>query len=329
MSFCLPVFGEQCDRRKNHMNRRYEIILNPIAGKGYAPKKIPLINEFMQSIDFDYEITLTKDVGHATELAKEFAKKADTIVVAAGGDGTCNEVINGLMLAKADNPDLQPVFGVLPIGRGNDFAFGASIPADLTNSLQLLVQGEDFPMDVGLIKGGDYPEGRFFGNGIGVGFDTIVGLEAAKMKHIHGAFAYLIGALKTLILYPPAPEVEITYNDISMQINPALVSIMNGQRMGGTFFMAPNASNSDGVLNLCFTQQGSRRELLKTMMHYVKGTQQTLPNTTTAQSSVFTLKALSGSLAVHADGETICEAGKDIEVSCLPHAIRIICDKKL
>jgi diacylglycerol kinase family enzyme len=131
-----------------------------------------------------------------------------------------------------------------------------------------------------------------------------------------------------LILYPPAPEVELTYNDITKIINPALVSIMNGQRMGGTFFMAPNANNSDGVLNLCFTQQGTRRALLKAMGYYIKGTQHTLPNTTTAQSAAFTLKAISGSLAVHADGETICEEGRYIEITCLPHAIKIICEKK-
>jgi diacylglycerol kinase family enzyme len=75
---------------------------------------------------------------------------------------------------------------------------------------------------------------------------------------------------------------------------------------------------------MCLTKQGSRRELLKTMMHYIKGTQHKLENTTTAQSAAFTLKALSGSLAVHADGETICVDGKELEISCIPSALKII-----
>jgi diacylglycerol kinase family enzyme len=179
-------------------------------------------------------------------------------------------------------------------------------------------------MDIGLIKGGNFPEGRYFGNGIGVGFDTIVGLEAAKLKHVHGAAAYFLGALKTLIMYPAAPDLELTYNDITYDVSPALISIMNGKRMGGTFFMAPNASNNDGVLNLCLTTQGSRRELLRTMLHYMKGTQHNLENTTTAQSSYFRISAVNGSMAVHADGETICEKGKDLEISCLPHALGIV-----
>ena len=308
------------------MNKKFFIILNPAAGKGHAVKNIPTIQEFFEKHDLQYEIHLTERPGHAIQLAGEFCNQPGTAVIAAGGDGTCNEVINGLMLTRINEPKMkiEPVFGVLPIGRGNDFAYGAGVPATLKESLNALIHCKPVYMDVGLIIGGDYPKGRYFGNGIGVGFDTIVGLEAAKMKHIHGASAYFIGALKTLILYPPAPDIELTYNDVTSNVSPALVSIMNGKRMGGTFFMAPNASNNDGVLNMCLTRQGNRRELLKTMIHYIKGTQHNLENTTTAQNAAFKLKALSGSLAAHADGETICIDGKELEISCIPKALKII-----
>lgn len=305
---------------------KFEIILNPVAGKGYAPKHIPVINKFLEENHCDYEIHLTHYPGHAITLAHDFAVKDNTAVIAAGGDGTCNEVINGLMQAKS-NLTPKPLMGVLPIGRGNDFAFGAHIPDRLISSLLVLISGHSQPLDVGVVYGGDYPEGRYFGNGIGVGFDTLVGLEAARMKHIHGAAAYALGALKTLIKYPLAPEIELKFDDTKMQITPALVSIMNGNRMGGTFLMSPEANNNDGILNLCLTKQGSRRELLKTMLHYTKGTQQSLKNTTTLQSPSFSLQAQSGHLAVHADGETICEAGSAIEVKCIPSAINIICKK--
>ncbi|MCF7794222.1 MAG: diacylglycerol kinase family lipid kinase [Candidatus Cloacimonetes bacterium] len=306
---------------------KFEIILNPVAGKDYAPKHIPVINKFLEENNCKYEIHLTHQPGHAINLAQDFARKENTAVIAAGGDGTCNEVINGLMLAK-EELDHLPLFGVLPIGRGNDFAYGAHIPDKLAESLNVLISGHSQKMDVGLIAGGDFPQGRYFGNGIGVGFDTLVGLEAAKMKHIHGAAGYAIGAIKVLIKYPPAPEVELKFDDTILQINPALVSIMNGNRMGGTFFMSPEANNNDGILNLCMTKQGNRRELLKAMLHYTKGTQQSLENTTTLQSPSFSLEAKSGHLAVHADGETICQAGKKIDVKCIPSAINIICKKR-
>jgi len=302
--------------------KQYSIIFNPTAGKGTAPKHIPVINEFLQKHNINYQIHLTKSIGHASELAYELALK-ENIIISAGGDGTANEVINGLMKAKKEI-EVIPIFSVLPIGTGNDFAYGAHVPPTLQESMQAIIEDKTYFLDIGIVQGGDYPDGRYFGNGIGVGFDTIVGLEAAKLKHIRGALGYVIAALKTLIIYPPAPEVELKYDDTILEINPALVSIMNGNRMGGTFFMSPEANNCDGIFNLCMTEQGKRRKLLKAMMHYMKGTQSTLSDTTTLQSPEFHLKALHGELAVHADGETICEAGNEIHVKCIPSALKII-----
>lgn len=304
--------------------KHFSVIFNPTAGKGNALKKLPIIKKFLKDNNLKYEIHTTENIGHAITLAEELCKNPKTAVIAAGGDGTINEVINGLMLAKNNEPKLSPVFGVLAIGRGNDFAFGAGVPASLEDCLKALTKVNIQPMDVGLIKGGDYPNGRYFGNGIGVGFDTIVGLEAAKMKHIHGAAGYMIGALKTLITYPAAPEIEMKINGKLGVYTPALVSIMNGRRMGGTFFMAPDGKNNDGLLNLCMTQQGTRRKLLQTMFHYTKGTQDQLDNTKTALISSITLKALKGGMAVHADGETICEKGKLLKITCIPNALNII-----
>ncbi len=304
--------------------KHLSVIFNPTAGKGNAIKKLPIIKQFLEDNNINYEIHTTKEIGHAIVLAEELSKDPETAIIAAGGDGTINEIINGLMHAKDKKPELTLIFGVLAIGRGNDFAYGAGVPASLEDCLKALVEGDIQSMDIGLIKGGDYPAGRYFGNGIGVGFDTIVGLEAAKMKHIHGAAGYMIGALKTLITYPAAPEIEMEINGQKGVYTPALVSIMNGSRMGGTFFMAPDGKNNDGLLNLCMTQQGTRRKLLQTMFHYTKGTQDTLDNTKTALISSITLKAINGEMAVHADGETICEKGKILEISCIPNALNII-----
>ena len=98
------------------------------------------------------------------------------MVVAAGGDGTLNEVLNGLMCASTSQDD-RPALGTIPIGRDNDFSFGMDVPHDIEAVCQLLASGECRPIDVGLVKGGDYPEGRYFGNGVGIGFDAVVGFE--------------------------------------------------------------------------------------------------------------------------------------------------------
>jgi diacylglycerol kinase family enzyme len=222
------------------------------------------------------------------------------------------------MLSK--NP---PVLGILAIGRGNDFAFGAGIPSDLSGCVDLLADAEPKPLDIGRVVGGDYPAGRYFGNGIGIGFDTIVGLEAARMKRIHGFMAYVLGALKTLAVYPEAPAVRLSFNETVIERKSHQISIMNGKRMGGTFFMAPWAIDDDGLLDLCMADRMTRRQMIGLMIRYTKGTQEDHPLVTTARAPRYEIEATEGGLVVHADGETICINGSSISVECIPHALRI------
>ena len=304
--------------------KRYIVILNPVAGKGHAETRIPEIEAFFFEHKLPYEIILTERPGHAITLAEKYALMDDTIIVAAGGDGTCNEIINGLMHASKIIEDKIPAFGVLAIGRGNDFAYSADIPVGLGEDLMRIKDGTPVPMDVGEVKGGDYPDGRYFGNGLGIGFDAIVGFEAAKMNNVHGEMAYTLGALKTLIKYPVAPDLDINYGKKTVSISPALISVMNGRRLGGAFFMAPKGKMDDGLFDICMTKQGTRRKLLGAMIAYTKGAQGEREDTITARTEHIKVEALSGTLAVHADGETICEAGKRLDIINHKHALLII-----
>ena len=95
------------------------VILNPIAGKGKALKQLPKIERFLRESGRDFEIYLTKGPGDALETVLNLPLGAGDVVVAAGGDGTCNEVVNGLL--RRPPAGAPPLFGILPIGRGNDF----------------------------------------------------------------------------------------------------------------------------------------------------------------------------------------------------------------
>jgi YegS/Rv2252/BmrU family lipid kinase len=243
--------------------------------------------------------------------------------VAAGGDGTVNEVVNGMMLAGKKGDEL-PALGVLSIGRGNDFSYGADVPGDLAACVDVLAAGAIRPMDVGRVTGGDYPEGRYFANGIGVGFDTIVGLEAAKLKHVHGFMAYVIGALKTFVMFPAAPEMSLEYDGGVIEKASPELSIMNGKRMGGTFFMAPKSVNHDGLFDFFMADRLNRRDMIDLIMRLTKGTQEGHPKIQTGRSSRIAISAPDGGLVVHADGETICTDGKSLLVECLPSRIRIV-----
>lgn len=293
------------------------LIVNPIAGKGAASKAIPEIEAQMGSLGIDYDLIVTEYPGHAIELAEEAGSNGYATVVAVGGDGTANEVINGLVQAGKSG-QLTSNLAVLPVGRGNDFSFGMGVPQDLESACKILAAGKTRKIDIGFVKGGDYPEGRYFGNGVGIGFDTIVGFEAAKLpSFISGIPAYLISAVKTIFLYFDAPLLRIQIDGEVLEQPCLLVSTMNGKRMGGSFMFAPESESDDGLLNLCIIKQVSRLQVLGLFPKVMGGTQSEHPAVKMLTARRVKIEALSGALPVHADGETICEAGKELEVEIL------------
>ncbi len=302
---------------------KIKIILNPISGMGNGAKQLTVIQDIFDQSGISYDISTTEKVWDAASIAKEAAISGYSGVIAAGGDGTCNEVVNGLMEASLQLSKL-PVFGVLPVGRGNDFAYGAMVPSTLIQAAENIIKANTSPLDVGLIEGGNYPDGRYFVNGIGIGFDTMVGLEAAKLKFIHGPATYAWGAIVTLFKYPKAPSLRVTYNGETHEVESNQVSILNGSRMGGTFFMAPGGRVDDGFFDLCMpVKHISRMKMVKLMLQYTKGTQSDNPVITMAKSLEYKVEAVTGSLVCHADGETICIDGKELRVECIPNALRI------
>jgi YegS/Rv2252/BmrU family lipid kinase len=285
---------------------------------------IPELEQLLRGHGIEYELERTQRPLHAAELARRAAEQGFEAVVAAGGDGTSNEVLNGLMEAWSNSRGI-PAMGILCVGRGNDFAFGAGVPGSLEEDCAVLARGHRQPMDVGRLWGGDFPEGRYFGNGIGVGFDTVVGLEAAKMKWAKGFIGYVIGALKTMFLYYRAPNVRITFGQSAVEQKSIQISVMNGRRMGGTFFMAPEARNDDGLLDLCIADEMPRLQMLGLILQYMKGTQAGSRHIRMGRGRTAEIQALDGELVVHADGETIGIHAQHLRVECLHGAVQMIC----
>jgi diacylglycerol kinase (ATP) len=305
------------------MPEKMKIIVNPIAGQGFGLKALPEIQNFVKENSLNCDVVLTEYVGHAIVLAQEAATNGYEAVIAAGGDGTSNEVLNGLMQAwNAGYRDTK--MGIIGIGRGNDFAFGFGIPHGLQEGFSIILEGKHRPMDVGFIVGGDYPQGRYFGNGVGIGFDAVVGFEAMKLTHLHGFMNYMVAALRTIFLFFNAPQVKIDYDAATLTQPSLMISIMNGRRMGGGFMMAPQASTEDGMLDLCIAGQLSRIGILTMIPRFMKGTQATQPQIKTGRASKIHVKAIEGTLPTHADGETICTAGRELSVETIKGPLRII-----
>ena len=304
------------------------VILNPVAGKGKAASYLPEIQRFLHEQGCNFTILLTKGPGEAPDMVRNLPLEADDVVVAAGGDGTCNEVVNGLLTRSPAPgepvPGKPPILGILPIGRGNDFSATPGIPEDLEKALGVLIAGKLRPLDAGFVKGGFFPDGRYFVNGVGIGFDTKVGFDAAKMK-IKSGLAYALGAIINIVRYDPSPLLRIRYDENEATLPAVLVSVVNGRRMGGSFYMGPNALLDDGLLDICFVRRPlTRLKLINIFLHYPKGTQSECEGVFTGRALQFHLTALEGGMAAHCDGETVCYEGKELEISCIPGALRLV-----
>lgn len=301
----------------------YKIIVNPISGRGAGTEAVPHIKAQLDDHGLEYDLTLTQSPWHAAELAEEASLAGYDVVVAAGGDGTANEVLNGIMRAGKKGGN-QSAMGVLTVGRGNDFAYGAGIPLGLVEGCQALSDDRRRRIDVGYVVGGNYPEGRYFGNGIGIGFDAVVGFEALKLKWLTGFPSYIVAALKTIFLYYRAPLVEIELDDSRDKKRTLMISVMNGRRMGGGFMMAPQGLNNDGLFDVCIADQVSRPRILSLIPKFMQGTQEGQADIHTHRTTRIRVHAIEGSLPAHADGETLCEAGESLEASILPDQLEVV-----
>ncbi len=303
--------------------KRYKVIVNPISGRGNGERSIPFIKNLLEQYGLSYDLVCTEYPGHAIVLAQQAAMDGYPVVVAAGGDGTANEVLNGLM--QAQQSGVQATLGALSVGRGNDFAFGAGIPHALGVGCAVLAADQRRFIDIGYVEGELVPQGRYFGNGVGIGFDAVVGFEALKLKRLSGFPSYVVAALKTVFLYYRAPLLRIAYDDQVLTQPSLMVSVMNGRRMGGGFMMAPHASPDDGFFDLCLAAHVSRARIFPLILRFMQGTQGTHPAIRTGRAQHVTVTAIEGVLPAHADGETISVEGRELTMRILPRQLEVVC----
>jgi YegS/Rv2252/BmrU family lipid kinase len=303
---------------------KYFVIVNPVAGRGLGERSIPAIEARLHAAGVEYSLVRTERPWHAAELAEQAAREGYDVIVSASGDGTFNEVLNGLMRARKAGFN-HAALGVISVGTGNDFAGGVGIPAGLEESLEILLAGKRRKIDIGLVSGGDYPEGRYFGNGIGIGFDAAVGFAALQMRWLRGLPAYLVAAIQTVFFYYKPPRLRIEMDGQTIEQYSLMVSIMNGQRMGGGFRMAPKSKPDDGHLDLCIAETAGKLRIFQLIPKFIQGNQEGQPEIKMRRARRIDVTALEGDFPAHADGETLCVAGSRLSVELYPAELEVVC----
>ncbi|MFQ6069872.1 MAG: diacylglycerol/lipid kinase family protein [Candidatus Aminicenantales bacterium] len=296
-----------------------KVILNPLSGKGHGAKVEFRIRHYLREEGIDFDLVKTEGPWHAVKLAEEASRGGYVLIVAAGGDGTVHEVVNGLMAASEGG--VAGTLGIIPVGSGSDFAHAINIPHNPRKACQRLAHGRPRLVDVGLIKV-DKKHTRYFDNTVNIGFGGVVTIEAQKIKHLRGTALYLPVVLKTVFLYYRAPLVDIEYDGQKLKLPAVMICICNGPREGGGFFVAPEARPDDGLFDLCITREVSRLSMLAHIPRFMKGTHVNSKPVKMARARVVKVTSKEP-LVAHADGEILCRDSHSLEFELLPGRLRV------
>jgi diacylglycerol kinase (ATP) len=303
--------------------RPMKIILNPVAGKGFGARAKNELCRQLGAAHLEYDLVQTTRPWHAAELAREAAGNGFKVVVAAGGDGTTNEVVNGLVAASDGNQELAPALGVLPLGSGSDFASAVGMEGRLALACRQLANGRPRPIDVARARlPEEQPEWRYYANALGIGFDAYVTLETRRVRRLRGIPLYLLVVLKTLVLHHHAPPLTIICDGQALEQASLMVVVANGSREGGGFFVAPDAKPDDGLLDLCIASEISRPAMLGLIPHFLRGTHVNRKPITMAQATHVVISS-EEKLTVHMDGEMFSTETRQIECEIMPHRLNI------
>jgi diacylglycerol kinase (ATP) len=296
------------------MGDTIEVILSTYGGTLGKQAKIALVEQAMSTVGLEYHLQTTQYAGHAIELARQATQEKRPIIVAAGGDGTINEVLNGIMPAVAEEQHIT--LGIIPLGTANDLADVLGLPRDVTAACQRIAAGATRLIDVALVNG------RYFVNNSGVGLEPVISLEHEQMRRVKGNLRYILAALKGIIKAKPW-RMRLAWDDGDYEGPIILVSIGNSPRTGGAFYMTPKALLDDGLLDFVYAVGMSRWQLLRLLPKTFTGQHINHPLVHYVQTTSLSITA-SPSTPIQADGEVIDRAALEITYRILPKKLRVI-----
>jgi len=297
-----------------------KVIVNPVAGANSTGKKWPQLHRLLDHIGLSFDHDYTEGAGHAIELAREAAGDGYRFLVAVGGDGTVNEVANGIL----HSDDAETVsLGIISTGTGSDFVRSAGIPRHYVGACSCLMSSQRYLIDVGVVEfqSKGQTSRRFFVNAAGIGFDAAAVKATEQLpKYFGGTIPYLVGLLRTLVGYR---NKSVTLDIVGEVENARVLSVIvsNGNYLGGGMHIAPDASLNDSLLDVCVIGDVGKFDLLKSLPMVYKGTHGDHPKVRMQKAEKVTVESTEKVL-VHADGEVLGEG--PAAFSLIPAALNIV-----
>lgn len=297
-----------------------KVIVNPAAGAGKTAKKWPQIMAFLKAIGLRFDYGLTEAPGHAIELAKSAANAGYNLVVSVGGDGTLNEVVNGLY----DSGNIgRMTLGIIGTGTGSDYIRTLGIPRAYKEACQCVLSPRRLRIDLGVIEymNNDRIAKRLFINFAGVGFDAeIVKATTQKFKAVGVMPAYLLGLLATFAFYRNR-MISLTVDGETEERKICTILVSNGKYGGGGMLAAPDADPTDGLFDALLIGDLTKPDLLWSLPRVYKGSHLTHSKVIVKRAKNVEIRPMQPT-ALQADGELLGEAPAKFKV--LHGALQII-----
>lgn len=236
----------------------YDIIVNPIGGKGKSLKALKQVEKILSDHKQEYKIHNTERPGHATEIAAELTKKPGVKLIVLGGDGSFNEVLNGI--SDFGNVTL----GIVACGTGNDFIRASGHPRKIKDAMDVILKGE-----TGYIDYIDVGSRRCL-NVAGAGMDVDVLIRYAEMKAFHGKIKYYASLFDTLA-HVKWHKLRITIDGKSMDKSVFMIGVGNGTCIGGGMPICPNAKVDDGLLSIVIVNEMKKSRIPVELPSFLSG----------------------------------------------------------
>jgi YegS/Rv2252/BmrU family lipid kinase len=284
---------------------RHLLLVNPAAGGGRAKQRLPDAQRVLAEAGLEYRLVFTEGIEHGRREAVA-AAQAGEVPVVMSGDGLIGQV--GGALAGSPAP-----LGVIPGGRGNDFARVVGIPDDVERAVATIADGSPRAVDVGEVNG------RRFLCIASCGFDSDAN-RIANESRVKGRLVYAYAALRALLAWKPA-RFMLTLDGERTEFRGYSVAAANSRAYGGGMFIAPDAELDDGLLDVVWTRGVGKLRFLVRLPQVFDGEHIRNPEVTVSRAAEARIEA-DRPFAVYADGDHIADLPATVRV--LPKALNVI-----
>ncbi len=300
------------------------VIVNPNAGKRKGEKDWLEIAALLNEAGIDFVNVFTEHKNHAVALTRKYIENGYKNIIAVGGDGTLNEVVNGIF-SQAHVPVADIVLAMIPVGTGNDWCRTFNIPNDYKKAIRVIARRNLFTQDIGSVKyisSSGNEKVRYFINMAGMGFDALVAKKTNKQKEAgkSNPFSYAINIFSSLFNYK-STKVTIMLDNEKVETGVFSMSVGICQYNGGGMKQAPGALPDDGLFDLTIIQPIGKFKVIRNVLKLFDGSFTRLPEVSTYRSSKIVIHS-NPAMYIEADGESLGHT--PFVFSILPRCLNVV-----